>query len=559
MIKEVKNQFIEKEFSVGSFRGSTNLKGPGTQIGWTSELIEEFIKCSKDPIYFGQKYMKIVSVDKGLIPIKMYEYQKELVLSVKNNRSTIAECARQSGKTTALTIIILWYIIFNEHKNVAILANKAEVAREILSRIKLAYEHLPNWLQHGIVEWNKGHILLENGCRVMATATSSSNIRGFSVNLLFIDEAAFIEDWYEFFRSVYPTISSGKTSKLVLVSTVNGLNHFHKITSQARKKKNDFNLISVSWEDVPGRDEEWKQKTLADMGFDYEAFAQEYCNEYLGSSNTLIAGSKLKSLVSGVKLPNLDRAGIKLYQEYIPGHTYVLVADVARGKGLDYSAFIIIDVTEMPYKQVLVFKDNFIAPADFAEIINRFGKKYDNAAVLVEVNDIGQQVGDMLYNDFEYENLLFTNVKGSRGDRVITQGFKPNTDKGIRTTKTVKNIGCSILKLLIEQEQLIIKDHDTIYELSTFSRKKSSYEAETGKHDDLVMCLVLFAWLSDQHYFQMITDIHTLLKLREKTAEEMKNDLMPFGFSDTGMDERESVEHAIELYKSNDEHWFLVE
>ena len=541
---------------IRGYRGSSTLKKTQTDIGWTKERIEEFQKCVEDPIYFAENYMQVVHVDRGLEKINLYPYQREMITAVHETNAVVAECARQSGKTTAITASILHYVLFNNHKNVAILANKAEVSREILARIKLAYEHLPQWLQQGVVEWNKGSIVLENGSRIMATATSSNNIRGFSVNMLFIDEAAFVENWDEFFTSVYPTISSGETTKLILVSTVNGMNHFHKITDLARKKMNRYKLISVTWKDVPGRDEVWKERTLGDMNYDYEKFAQEYENEYLGSSGTLITGSKLKQLVEGIELPGHDALGLKMYEEYKKGHEYVMVCDVSRGKGLDYSAFQLIDISKMPYKQVLTFRSNMITPIEFTEIINRFGRMYGEAAVLIEINDIGAQVSDLLFYDYEYENLLFTATQGSRG-KTVTTSLKRTTDKGIRTTLPVKNIGCSILKLLVEQDQLLIRDHETIQELATFSAKGKSYEAEEGNHDDLTMCLVLFAWLTEQPYFKMLTDINTLAAVRELSKQELEDEVLPVGFVNTGLPSDDAPD--LDLHLHNDEHWFTVQ
>lgn len=540
------------------YRGSHDLKRPGQSIAWTKELMLEHARCAADPIYFGERYMKVVDLNEGLVQIKMYDYQKKIVKYVWKHNAVVAECARQSGKTTAMTIIILWFVLFHAYKSVAILANKGDVAREILSRIKLAYTFIPDWMQHGVIEWNKGNIELENGSKIMAAGTASDSVRGFSCNMLFLDEAAHIENWDEFFRSVYPIISQGKDSKLVLVSTVKGMNHFHRITTLARQGKNNYKLISVKWSDVPGRDEAWRQKILEETNFDYELFAQEYENEYIGSSNTLISGTKLKELVEGVEIPTLDNnAGLKMYHEYDPKHTYCIVADVARGKGLDYSAFQLIDITKMPYVQTLVFRDNMATPAEFAEIISRFGRAYGHCTVMIEVNDIGQQVAELMLYDFEYENLIFTDNKGPRG-KIATQGYSPNTDKGVRTTKLVKNIGCSMLKLIIENNQLIINDQDTISELTTFSRRGPSYEAETGKHDDLVMCLVLFAWLTEQQLFKMLTDIHTLMTMREKTDEQITSELSGFGFINRRMVD-DDIHDALELDKMRDERWFVVE
>jgi len=438
-----------------------------------------------------------------------------------------------SHNSTTTCGFILWYILFNSEKVVALLANKGETAREILGKIQLAYQHLPKWLQQGVVEWNKGSFVLENNSRVIASATSSDNIRGFSINLLFIDEAAFIENWDAFFTSVYPTISSGLSTKVVLVSTPNGLNHFYQIWQNAHEGVNNYKPIKVTWDNVPGRDDNWKRDTLASMNFDTEKFEQEYCVEFLGSSGTLISGWKLKELVA--QRPIQQKEGLTLYKHPAANHVYTCIVDVSRGKGLDYSAFSIIDVTKMPYEQVCVYRNNTVTPIDYADVVYRVAKSYNNAATLVEINDIGEQVSTSLHYDFEYDNILFTESAGRLGKR-ITTGFGNNVDRGIRTSKIVKSVGCSILKLLIEQNQLVINDFNTIGELATFSKKGSSYQAEPGKHDDMVMGLVLFAWLSDQSYFKDITDINTLARLREKSEEDTINDLLPFGFVDFGGD-----------------------
>jgi hypothetical protein len=532
------------------YNGNANLKRENQPIEWTPDLVQEYIRCSQDVVYFTEKYMKIISIDKGLVNFTLYSYQKEMLTSFANNRFNIVTTARQAGKSTTTCAFILWYIIFNKDKTVALLANKGDTAREILGRVQLAYQYLPRWLQQGIKEWNKGSFVLENNSRVLAAATSTDSIRGYSINLLFIDEAAFIENWDEFFTSVYPTISSGSESKIVLVSTPNGLNHFYSIWVNAQQKRNQYNYISVQWQNVPGRDEKWKADTLAAMNFDLEKFDQEYNCEFLGSSGTLIAGWKLKELVH--QNPIVERDGLIQYIAPQDQHVYIMLCDVSRGKGLDYSAFQLIDVTAMPYQQVCVYRNNAISPIDYADFIHRSAKAYNNASVLVEINDIGEQVSHSLHYDFGYENVLFTENAGRSGKR-ITGGFGGGSvDKGIRTTKIVKSVGCSILKLLIEQNQFIVNDFHTINELSTFSRKGTSYEAESGKHDDLVMCLVLFAWLSEQQYFKDYTNINTLMSLREKTEEDMEQDLAPFGFFEDG---REEYNESIEKYVPDSWMW----
>lgn len=532
---------------VKGYRGSSALKKVNTPIEWAPELVQEYIRCSMDPFYFAEGHMSIINVDQGKIKIKLYDYQREIIQSALDNRRTVAECARQSGKTTAITVFVLWYILFNKDKTVAILANKAETAREILSRIQMAYENLPHWLQQGVVEWNKGKFELENGSRVIAGATTSNNFRGYAINMLLIDEAAFIENWENFFTSVFPTITSGQTTKIVLVSTVNGLNHFWEITKLARlqntedhKNWNGYNLISVPWTRVPGRDQKWYNETLAGLNFNHERFSQEYENRYLGSSGTLIAGWKLETM--NPVLPIVPKSsGVSMWEKPVKGRMYIGVADVSRGKLLDYSTLQMIDVTEMPYKQVLTFRDNMTTPGDFAEIISVIGRQYNEAAILIEINDIGGQTADALYFDYEYENVLFTESAGKMGKRITASYTTGKTDRGIRTTKTIKATGCAMLKLLIEQDQLLIGDKETIYELSTFSRKNDTYKAEEGKHDDLVMPLVLFSWLTQTKFFKDVTDLNTLVQLRDHSDEQIMNELTPFGFIEDGRDEHHEV------------------
>lgn len=535
------------------YNGNPLLKKTRKKIAWTQEQVQEWLKCAADPIYFAEQYIKVVHVDHGFIPIRMYDYQKEIVTKVTNSRRVAVVTSRQAGKTTTAACIILHYILFNDHKTVALLANKGDAAREILDRVKAAYEALPDWLQQGVEEWNKGNISLENGCKVIAAATSSSAIRGKSISLLYIDEAAFVEGWDEFFASVFPTISSGETTKILFTSTPNGLNHFYKTCEGAMapkdsKEYNGYEFVRVPWQQVPGRDEKWQQETLAAMDFDLQKFSQEFECEFLGSSGTLISGAVLKSLVS--RTPLYDRDGLTIYEEPAKGNQYSIVADVSRGKGLDYSACQVIDITKMPYRQVAAYRNNMVTPQDYSGTLHLLAKKYNEAAILVEINDSGQQIADSLHFDYEYDNLIYTENAGARGKR-ISAGFakrgKFGVDRGVRTTKTVKSIGCSMIKLMIESRQLIINDHQTIYELSRFSRKANSYEAEPGCHDDLVMGLVLFGWMSDQQYFKDLTNINTLNVLREKTDEDLENELDSFFMDDGHSIDHEEIPDVIDL------------
>ena len=528
--------------NIKGYNGNTNIKRKGMAIEFTQDMIQEFVKCAKDPIYFSEKYIKIVHVDHGLIPIRMYDYQKEIVEAITHNRRVTVNTSRQAGKTTTAVAVILHYVLFNDHKTVALLANKGDAAREILDRIKIAYEALPRWMQQGVIEWNKGSVEFENGCKILAGATSSSAIRGKSISFLYIDETAFVENWDEFFASVFPTISSGNTTKILFTSTPNGLNHFYKTCEGAKEGKNGYIFIEVPWQKVPGRDDKWKDETLAAMDYDYQKFSQEFECQFLGSSGTLIEGSKLKALV--IREPQAERENLRIFEYPNKEKTYILVVDVSRGKGLDYSAFQVFDVSEMPYRQVASFRDNMVTPIDYAQIIHSVLKMYNEAYVLIEVNDIGEQVSDILHYEYEVDTLLYTESAGRSGKR-ISAGFGKAVDKGIRTTKSVKAIGCNMLKLMIEQDQLIVNDFFTINELSTFSRKGTSYEAESGAHDDLVMCCVLFGWLTDQTFFREITDINTMMRLKQRNEEDLMESLLPIGFNtDDIMDENDLVAPA---------------
>ena len=533
------------------YNGNVNLKRKGVSVEFSQEMVGEFIKCAQNPTYFAEKYIQIVHVDHGLIPIKLYDYQKEIVDKITNNRRVTVVTSRQAGKTTTAVAVILHYVLFNEHKTCALLANKGDAAREILDRIKIAYEALPKWMQQGVMEWNKGSVEFENGCKIIAGSTSSSAIRGKSISFLYIDETAFVENWDEFFASVFPTISSGETTKMLYTSTPNGLNHFYKTCQGAKEQTNGFEYVEVPWQKVPGRDDAWRQETLAAMDFDKQKFNQEFECGFLGSSGTLIDGAKLKTLVT--QRPVAESPNMKVYEQPQKDHIYCLIADVSRGKGLDYSAFHVIDVTTMPYRQVFVYRDNTITPIDYAGTIHNVLKRYNDAYTLVEINDIGGQVTDLLHHEFECETMLLTEHAGRSGKRLST-GFSKDADKGIRTTKTVKSLGCNMIKMLVEQDQIIINDFDTINEFSTFSRKGQTYQAESGRHDDLVMGLVLFGWMTDQPFFKEITDINTVARLKQSNENEMIESLLPIGFNSYDHEERESVPT---IASEGDDSWLL--
>lgn len=523
--------FVNRKMSE-NYLNNKNLKNSGVPIEYTREQVQEYVKCAKNPEYFVEEYVKIINVDKGLVPFHMYDYQKKMVDEFHNNRFVICKLPRQAGKSVTVTGYLLWVILFNDSQSVAILANKERLAIELLGKIRLAYEYLPKWLQQGILEWNKGSILLENQSKIVAAATSSSAIRGGSYNIVFLDEFAFIGDNIaeEFFASVYPTISSGKSTKIFVVSTPKGLNHFYKLYTDATQKRNEYVPIEVHWSDIPGRDEKWKEQTIANTS--EEQFRQEFECEFIGSSNTLIAPTKLRNIP--FINPIFDNGSIQVYERAEKEHQYCIVVDVARGNMGDYSAFVIVDISTIPYKVVGKYKNNTISPLLFPEIIYNTAKSYNDSYVLIEINDIGGQVADILHNDLEYDNLLMSSIKGRAGQR-IGGGFGANVVKGVRTTKQVKSIGCSNLKDMIETDKLIVNDFDILTELSNFVSRRNSYEADGG-HDDLVMCLVLFCWLAKQEYFKDLTNTDFRTQFLQEKNQFIEDNVLPFGFIDDGIE-----------------------
>lgn len=522
------------------YLGNELVKPTGVKIEWSAGMIREYQRCSQDSVYFIETYVKIIT-EAGLVPFKLRDYQRDMILSFQANRFSITCQARQSGKSEAVRAFLLWYANFHSEKTSAILSNKAETSQEILTKLQISYQNLPNWLKGGVTVFNKRSMVLENGSRIIASSTSSTAVRGYTLQIIFVDECAHIDQWDRFWASVYPTISAGMQSKVILASTPKGLNHFYKFYIDAVHGKNDFHPFFVTWKDVPGRDEAWRKTTLAGMNGNQQQFAAEMDCEFLGSSGTLISGACLKRLVD--EDPIAQSEGFSQFKLREPGHRYCLMADVSHGKGLDYSAFHVIDVTSLPYQQAGVYRSNSVTPTDYAEVIHRLATFYNNAAILIEVNDIGAVVAETLQWEFGDENILYTSSKGAaaQAKQISFQYNGGKTDKGLRTNKQTKSIGCSILKLLIEQDTLILNDYHTISELTTFSKQGASYEAEPGCHDDLVSGLLLFAWFSDQKYFKELTDTNAIMAMRDRTSEETGNALLPMVYIDTGHAADENV------------------
>ena len=468
-----------------------------------------------------------------------------MVGTFHNNRFTICKLPRQSGKSTTIIAYLLHYVLFNPTVNVAILANKAATARDLLGRLQLAYENLPKWLQQGVMTWNKGSLELENGSKILASSTSASAVRGGSYNIIFLDEFAYVPANVaeQFFSSVYPTISSGKTTKVMIVSTPHGMNMFYKLWTDAENERNSYIPIEVHWSEIPGRDEAWKEETIKNTSA--SQFNTEFECEFLGSIDTLIAPSKLKTMA--YINPIQSNAGLDLYVKPQEGHTYVLTADVSRGTSNDYSAFVVFDVSEMPYRIVAKYRDNEIKPLLFPSKIYDIARAYNQAFVLVEVNDIGEQVATTLQFDLEYDNLVMASMRGRAG-QILGGGFSGGRAQlGVRTTKAVKRVGCSNLKQLIEDNKLIIEDLDIISELSTYIVKGQSFEADDGCTDDLVACLFIFAWTSDQTYFKELTDMDIRQTMMREQQDALEQDMAPFGFIVTGLED-ENIGEMVDEY-----------
>jgi len=501
------------------YLGNPNVKRDGIEQEWTADEVREYAKCMNDASYFAENYLKVVNLDRGLVPFNLYPYQKDMFKHFEDNRFSIVLACRQSGKSISSVAYLLWYALFNPEKTIAILANKGATAREMLSRITLMLENLPFFLQPGCKSLNKGSIEFSNNSRILAAATSGSSIRGLSVNLLFLDEFAFVENAGEFYTSTYPVVSSGKTSRVIITSTANGIgNIYHKLWEGAVQETNEFKPFRVDWWDVPGRDEEWKRQTISNTS--ELQFDQEFGNTFMGNGNTLISGDKLLQLKSGN--PLYRQEGVAVYTKPIEKHEYLMFVDVAKGRGQDYSTFNIFDITERPFKQVAVYRNNMISPLLFPDIIYKYANTYNEAYVVIESNDQGAVVANGLYYDLEYEN---THVESMVKAGAI----------GMTMNRKVKRIGCSNLKDLIEQDKVELVDSDTIIELSTFVARGSSFEASDNNHDDLVMNLVMFGWFVSSPFFNEMTDIDIKDMMYREQIAAIENELTPFGFTDDGL------------------------
>ena len=508
-----------------TYQGNDRLKAAGVPIAYEQWQIDEFKKCEQNYLYFIENYNYIVSLDSQDIQlIKLRDYQVHLLDTVHNNKFTICCIPRQSGKSSSIAMYIVWSLIFQDNYSIGIAADKAETAQEIMDRIKLTYENLPMWLQQGVIKWNERSIKLENGSRVVASSTTTKTFRGQSHNLVLLDEFAFVDRNIAdpFYTSIYPVISSGKDSKMVIVSTPKGMNHFHKLWTESSEGRSSFKPVSIKWTQVPGRDEKFKQETISNIG--QEKWDQEFEAQFIGGTNTLISSTKLSELTFIEPLSKADK--VEYYQLPILGHSYFMSVDVSEGKGQDYHAATIIDITERPFRVVCTYKCNTTPSLLLPEILSRIGNFYNKAYCLVESKSDGGQVADILFNDSEYDNLLGAEKKGRLGQTLTL--YKRNA-RGLSTSATTKSIGCSNLKLLTETNQIIFNSFNIIEELSNFCLSGSSYKANPGYNDDLIMTLVNFSWATTQPFFQNFTNSGSIRQIFDLQVKEIEDNLIPFG------------------------------
>ena len=522
------------------YLGNPNLKKANVSQEFTQDQILEFMACRHDPVYFAKEHVKIVTLDHGLMPFEPYDFQEGFITNFHENRFNICKMPRQTGKSTTVISYLLHFLLFNDSVNIGILANKAATARELLGRLQTAYENVPKWMQQGVLSWNRGSLELENGSKILAASTSASAVRGMSFNILFLDEFAFVPNHIadSFFSSVYPTITSGKSTKVIIVSTPHGMNHFYRLWHDAERGKNEYIPTDVHWSEVPGRDDKWKEQTIANTS--EQQFKVEFECEFLGSVDTLIAPSKLRTLV--YENPKTRNAGLDVYEDPQPKHDYLMTVDVARGVVKDYSAFVVIDITTFPHRVVAKYRNNEIKPMLFPNVIYEVARSYNESFILCEVNDVGDQVASILNYDMEYSNLLMASMRGRAG-QVVGQGFSgKKTQLGVKMSKTVKKVGSLNLKTIIESDKLIFNDYEIMSELTTFIQKNNSFEAEDGCNDDLAMCLVIYAWLVAQDYFKELTDQDVRKRLYEDQRDQIEQDMAPFGFISDGMDDNSFVD-----------------
>lgn len=473
------------------FQTNPNLRADRENISITKAQMHEIIKCSQDISYFANTYYKIISLDHGKINIPLRDYQYKILKSYiegaaagkSGKRNRIVLSGRQTGKTTVSAIYVLWYILFNKDKTVGILGNKAATAMEIMSRVREAYEDLPIWMQPGLREWNKTSFETSNGIKVFCSATSASGIRGKSVNLILLDEFSFIPKNLanDFMASVMPTVSSGNTTQVLIVSTPSGTNHFYDMWQAAKLGKSSYMPIRVNWWNVPGRDLKWKEQMIADIGL--VKFNAEYACQFLGSSNTLVSASSVeKHLIKNVIDPiefKYDKF-FEVYEKPNKNKRYALGVDPSKGLGQDFSVIQVLDVTD-PKRvvQVAMYRNNMIDPIKFAQIVQQVSIAYNDAKAIIENNnEMGGQLIQWLWYELEFEGLV--SFKESK---------KTKREKGIRATRKSKFKACMNIRDFVDNDWITLRSKKTCEELLDFEEVSENIFRSASGHDDTVAAL----------------------------------------------------------------------
>jgi hypothetical protein len=507
----------------GGYGGNPLLPLPGDEVQLTAEELVEFAKCMRDPLYFISTYVKISNVDEGITSFTPYQFQEAIIKELQDNRFVIAKLPRQCGKSTVIVCgYFLWYVLFNTDVSVALLANTEDTAIMLLDRLKNSFELLPRFLKQGVEKWDQKLLKFANKARVRAAATSGSAIRGDTFNIVFLDEFAFVPAniALEFMASVFPVISSGKSTKLFIVSTPNGFNLFYRLFTDSVKSLNSFKNLAYTWRDVyfarnPNATEaealQWADEAIKNMAGNRQKFQQEFECDFLGSANSLVAPWKLAQI--DWRVPMEVRGKLRIYEKPVflseagPAHVYLVTVDVAQGQQLDSSVAQVIDITTSPFKQVAVYQDDSIKPAQFAPIIAQIGNWYNKAFLFFEVNGEALLTAQICQEELEYENLIQIFMHKKKGQQ-MSAGHALNAKVGLKSSVATKRIGCTGLKSLMENDKLIVNDYETMTQLTTFVGKPDKrglltvYEAEIGNHDDCISPLVLLGWLTAQSAFE---------------------------------------------------------
>jgi len=512
------------------FNGNPKLKAANATIDYTDEQIQEIVKCMDDFVYFCVNYIKIIDQDSGkVIAFDLYDYQREMAQIYKDEKRVIILAPRQCGKSIFTIAYLLWVGTFNDYKNIILVANKESTAKKTLRKLKEMYFYLPFWMKQGLTEWNKKQISFENGTNIYAESTSSSGNRGDTASIVFLDEAAIIEKnlWDEFYTSVYPTIASVKSAQIIITSTPKGYNHFYQLWSMALNKQNDYKPFRVKWNEVPGRDQNYKTKTVAAFGGGSKGlrkWRQEFECFFTGSGGTLIEGQVLEDLKPAIILESRMDDKFNIYEYPEEDAQYCLIGDVAEGVGGDYSTCQIFKIDfQNSHKQVATFRDNMIKTNEFNTVIDQICKYYNNALAIVESNTYGREVLNRLVFEDEYENVFFE--------------FDAK-DYGLKMTTLTKKIGNSYLKSNIEDSKIVLVDFETISELSKYVLRSNVYRADDGQHDDLVTPLVLFSYfLSKKELIENWLTVDNNVIGKTKMEQQIESELLPVGFINNGLEE----------------------